>query len=165
MNENQRRTDDVDAHRRRATALRTLAQRPRPGSESPEWQSALLEFGGEAELLLAIHQRWQTNLLARLDQVLELGSDDMHDDVVRAVEKLGRDLPGFAFVLSRHADDPVLARARWRLTQYVNQACPCGRRHPLVAAPRPARSSSRCLVRRACARWRHSWMPQPRAVS
>ena len=167
MKETERRMDEAEARRRRATVLRELARRRRPGTESPEWRAARLEFASEAELVLAVHQRWQVNLLARLDEVLERGTDDAHGDVVRAVERLGRDLPGFAFVLSQYANDPVLARARWRLTTYVNQACPCGRSHPLVAAARPARSWSRCPARRACARWRRqlAGVPQARAVS
>jgi hypothetical protein len=146
------------AHERRlkALALRDLAQAG-IGSDgtarSPELEAALRLFGSERELLLAVHQRWQVNLLARLDQALECGTDDPHGDVLQAVAELGRALPGFAALLRQHAEDPALAAARQRLTAYVEQACTCGRRHPFLAPdPRP----TRCAVRRAgatAARW------------
>jgi AcrR family transcriptional regulator len=160
--------------RRRATALRDLAQAGIGSADarSPELEEALHVFGSERDLLLAVHQRWQGNLLARLDQVLESGTDDPHGDVLRAVEELTRALPGFAALLRQHADDPVLARARRRLTAYVEQACACGRRHPLVA-PAPRTRSAGCAVWRAgitAARWgrrmaRHAMAGCPRAES
>lgn len=110
---------------------------------------ALRAFGSERALLLAVHQRWQTNLLARLDQVLEQGADDPHLGVHQAVVELSRDLPGFAALLDEHADDPTLSRARQALARHVDQACGCGRPHPLVASP-PARSMARKPARRPC---------------
>jgi hypothetical protein len=146
-----------DDNSRRLAALRALAAGPKPEG-SPAWTEAVGAFGDEEQVLLAVHQRWQSNLLARLDQVLELGGDDVHADVLRAVDELSRAMPGFADVLRHHADDPVLRRARQRLAAYVDSACPCGRQHPLVAPTSESRSSSRCIVvRRARAiasRWR-----------
>jgi hypothetical protein len=141
--------------RQRAAALRALAQQSR--ADEPAWRVAAREargvFGSDRELLLAAHQRWQVTLLARLDDVLERGTGNTHDDVVEAVAGLSRDLPGLAALLDAHADDPVLIRVRERLTAYVDQACPCGRRHPLVGSPAPAarrmRWPARCAVRRA----------------
>ena len=138
---------EIEMRRRRATALRNLA---RDAGTRPE---ALRVFGSEQALVLAVHQRWQTHLLARLDQLLELGSGDPHADVLRAVEELSRDLPGLAALLREHEDDPALATARHRLAGYVDQACPCGRPHPLVGA---GRRPARCAVLRTCtrgARW------------
>jgi hypothetical protein len=127
---------------------------------------AVTAFGGKAELLLAVHHRWQTNLLARLDQVLEEGADDLHAAVRRAVEQQSRALPGFAGLLSEHAHDPVLAHARGTLSEYVAQACPCGRPHPLVVPPRRTRSTAgRASLRAIAARWerrlRHAGGPCP----
>jgi hypothetical protein len=140
--------------RKQAKALRDLAQQTHAGSDALEQCVRL--FGGEREVLLAVHQRWQTNLLARLDQVLEGGSDDIHGEVVRAVDRLSRDLPGFAALLREHAGDPVLARARGRLAAYLDQACPCGRGHPLVGwAPRAHVATGCPLLHMACRVRRH----------
>jgi AcrR family transcriptional regulator len=143
----------AEERRQKALALRDLAQ-AEIGSDttarSPELEAALHLFGSERDLLLAVHQRWQGNLLARLDQALECDTEDLHGDVVRAVDELSRTVPGFAALLRQHADDPALARPRQRLTAYVEQACTCGRRHPLVA---PAPRSTRCAVLRVAARW------------
>jgi hypothetical protein len=140
--------------RERGRVLRDLARQTGPRSDVRS--EAIRLFGGERELLLAVHQRWQTNLLARLDLVLESGSGEIHDDVVKVVQGLSRDLPGFAALLREHADDPVLTAARQRLTGYLDQACPCGLGHPLVGwAPR-ARVRSRCpLLHMACSCRRH----------
>lgn len=133
------RTSD-DARRR--TALRALAAarpvRSRSGEPSPALEQALRVFGSEEALLLAAHARWQVHLLARLDQLLEHGPADPHDVVRQAVAELGEAMPGLAELLAGHADDPVLARAQRRLAGYVDQACPCGRRHALVRSPRPS---------------------------
>src|SRR3954452_15153201 len=104
----------MDDHRRRATALRALA-RQSPGRfhglrHSPAWVEALGAFGSEQALVLAVHQRWQVGLLARLDQVLERGPDDPHVGVRRSVEELSRDLPGFAAIVGEAADDPAVIR-------------------------------------------------------
>jgi AcrR family transcriptional regulator len=151
-------TRAASERRLKALALRDLAQ-AEIGSgrtvRSPELEAALHLFGSERDLVLAVHQRWQVNLLARLDQALECGTDDLHRDVRRAVDELTRALPGFAALLRRHADDPALARARQRLTAYVEQACTCGRRHPLVA-PAPRARVKTCAVLRVgatAARW------------
>lgn len=120
-------------------------------------EEALRVFGSEDAVLLAAHQRWQVHLLARLDAVLELGTGDTHREVLRAVEDLGRAMPGLATLLRQHADDPVLAMARERLADYVDRACSCGRPHPLVASSTPRRATSPCAVRRVRAmaeRWR-----------
>jgi hypothetical protein len=130
----------------RASALRALA-----GGRRGALDEALRVFGSERDLVLAAHARWQTHLLARLDAVLENGSDDPHDDVLRAVEDLGRAMPGIAALLREHAHDPVLDRARRRLADYVGRACPCGRPHPLVAPAAPVRSPASCAVRRGLA--------------
>lgn len=148
MEDADRTTNDLS---RRAAALRDLARRP---GSSQALGEALRIFGSERDLLLAAHARWQTHLLARLDAVLENGSDDPHDDVLRAVSDLGRDLPGIAALLREHADDPLFSPARRRLAGYVGQACPCGRPHPLVPPGATTHRSQRCLVRRAAAAWR-----------
>ena len=141
-----------EGRRRRAAALRRLAE-DAPAAGADDWPAldvARQVFGGDRALLLAAHQRWQVTLLARLDDVLERGTGDPHRAVAGAVAELGRDLPGLATLLGRHADDPVLADARRPLARYVDQACPCGRPHPLV--PAPPHRISRCAVRRGCAR-------------
>jgi hypothetical protein len=149
------RTTAREQLRRRSAVLRALAEeRPRAdGAHSRVLADALREFGGERELVLAVQQRWQVTLLARLDQVIERDPDDLHGAVVAAVGELSRALPGFAVLLSRHADDPVLAAAWRRLAGYVDQACACGRPHPIVVpartARRAARTTRRCAVLRA----------------
>jgi hypothetical protein len=140
-------TTEADVRRRRMSALRAMSQDPGPRARA----EALDAFGNEHELLLAAHQRWQVHLLARLDEVLEQGDGDVHDDVLLEVERLTRLLPGLAALLRDSANDPVLAPARHRLSRYVEQACPCGRPHPLVGAAPRARSASRCPVLHACA--------------
>jgi hypothetical protein len=89
------------------------------------------------------------HLLARLDQVLEDGGRDVHDGVLRAVADQSRAMPGLAALLREHSDDPALATARRRLAAQVDQACPCGRPHPLVTPAAPARPRTRCLALRA----------------
>ena len=157
MDDTDRITDAVHVRRQRAALLRAVGRRqdvPFPGAgSSPVLDDAVCAFGGERELLLAVHHQWQLNLLARLDQVLEVGAGDLHADVLRAVEEQSRALPGFAAMLREHADDRVLDAARRRLSRYVDQACPCGRRHPLVAPAVRRRSTTRCAVRTAAARW------------
>lgn len=143
-------TRTADERSRRATALRALAEDTRIGPDgarpSPALEEALRVFGTERALVLAVHQRWQVCLLARLDQVLENATDDVHDDVVRTVDELSRSLPGFAALLREHSGDPSLAAARRRLADYVGQACPCGRAHPLVAPASPSRQAAGCAV-------------------
>jgi hypothetical protein len=137
----------------RAVALRALAREERPRGHARRWpalEEGVRAFGGEHDLLLAVHQRWQTNLLARLDQALEHGSGDPHGEVLRAVAEQSRAMPGFAALLNEHAADPALARARQRLTGYVDRACTCGRPHPLVA-PGRSRRAAPCPLRRAVA--------------
>jgi hypothetical protein len=141
-----------DLSRERLTALRILGGRTDVASVA----DAVRVFRGERDLLLAVHYRWQLNLLARLDQVLETATDDIHGDVLRAVENLGRSLPGFAALLRGHARDPVLDRARRRLAGYVDQACPCGRPHPVVPAAARRGSTEDCErrhVRALAAGW------------
>jgi hypothetical protein len=152
----------------RATALRELARQTASGGAalSSAVEEALRVFGSERALLLAVHQRWQVHLLARVDQVLECGSDDRHGDVLRAVTELSRAMPGFAALLREHADDPLLASARQRLAAYVDLACPCGRTHPLVASASTRRPARRCVIRhtRALVRsWRRRLGPPPAA--
>ncbi|MGY1801735.1 hypothetical protein ACI78T_00450 [Blastococcus sp. SYSU D00922] len=128
----------AERRRRRATALRALAQETDPASTgSPARAEALRHFGDAHELVLAVHQRWQVSLLARLDQVIEDQPADLHRAVLRAVREQSRAMPGFAALLREHADDPVLARAQGRLADDVARACPCGRPHPLVAPAGP----------------------------
>jgi hypothetical protein len=124
--------------RARAAALRAVASETGSAPGAAAFEEALRAFGNERALLLAVHQRWQVTLLARLDQVLEEGTGPPHDDVLAAVQALSRDMPGFAALLRDHTDDPVLAAGRRRLADYVARACPCGRPHPLVAPTAPA---------------------------
>lgn len=144
----------AERRRRRATALRALARETEPDG-SPARAEALRWFGSERDLALAVHQRWQVNLLARLDQVLEEGPADLHRSVLGAVEAQSRAMPGFAAVLREHAEDPALAAARARLAGHLARACPCGRPHPPVAAPRsPAGLRARVAALVAAARLR-----------
>lgn len=117
------------------------------------WEAAVQEgvrlFGSEDQLVLAGYQRWRVHLLARLDAVIEAGTGDPHREVQRAVEELGRTMPGLAALLTAHADDPLVARAVWRLADYVAQACPCGRPHRLLPSAGPQRPTSGCALRRA----------------
>ena len=144
----QRGRPTVEQFHRRMRALRTLAT-----ARGPAWDAAVEEalqvFGSEQELLLASYQRWEVHLLARLDAVLELGTGDRHTDVERAVEELGRTMPGLAALLRAHSDDPCVAPAGWRLAEYVGQACQCGRPHQLLPSAAPRRPPSRCALRRA----------------
>jgi AcrR family transcriptional regulator len=152
MDDTDRSTGPDDERRARMEALRALR-----GGEDAALDDGVRLFGSEEQLLLAVYHQWQVALLARLDQVLENGADDVHDAVLRAVAEQSRAMPGFAALLSEHADDPVLDRARQRLSGYVGQACPCGRPHPLVARPIHRRATAgRTMrqVRALAARWR-----------
>ena len=140
-------TTAKDVQRRRSAALRALAQQRRV--DPADLDEALRVFGGERELLLAAHQRWQVTLLARLDMALELGTGDVHEDVRAAVTEVARVMPGLAALLRAHGDDPVLATARRRLADQIEQACPCGRPHEPVPQRAPARRPGRCVVVRA----------------
>lgn len=145
----------IEEFHRRMRLLRRLAT-----ARGSAWDAAVEDgmqlFGSEEALLSAAYQRWEVHLLARLDAVLELGTGDRHRDVERAVEELGRTMPGLAALLREHAADPLLARAAWRLADYVGQACPCGRPHQLLPTAAPRHRTSGCALRRARAmagRW------------
>src|SRR4051794_26246946 len=90
--------------RRRAAALRPLAEETGPDGlpAGAVLAAALRVFESEGALALAVHQRRQATLLARLDQVLEQGGDDPHEAVLLVVEQLSRELPGFAAILHAH---------------------------------------------------------------
>ena len=78
-------TRAAQERRQKATALRDLAQADIGSDRTerlPELEAAIHLFGSERDLLLTVHQRWQVNLLARLDQSLECGTDDPHRDVL-----------------------------------------------------------------------------------
>ncbi|UOY02710.1 hypothetical protein [Blastococcus sp. PRF04-17] len=144
-------TAERDERRRRAAALRALSEQTAVGDlrhPSPALEEARRVFGGDRDLLLAAHQRWQVTLLARLDRALEQGTGDPHDAVCAAVSEVGRVMPGLAALLQAHGDDPVLAGARRRLAAHVARACPCGRSHEPVRQDAPARRPARCLVAR-----------------
>lgn len=152
MDDTDRSTGPDDERHARMDALRRL----RRGVDGALDEAVRL-FGSDEQLLLAVHHQWQVALLARLDQVLENGADDVHAAVLRAVAEQSRALPGFAALLREHADEPVLDRARDRLSGYVDQACPCGRPHPLVARPAPRRATAGRTarhVRAMAAGWR-----------
>jgi hypothetical protein len=75
-------------------------------------------FGSVEAFLLALHQRWRTALLARLDALLENVGADSPADFDAAVVATWNDPTtggrGLRALLDAHADNPVLAAAQER---------------------------------------------------
>ncbi len=80
-------------------------------------------FGGVEAFLLALHHRWRTALLARLDALLEgAGSpDDFDAAVVAAWNDPTTGGRGVRALLDAHADHPALAAAQERERRLVQR--------------------------------------------
>ena len=106
-------------------------------------------FGSVEAFLMALHHRWRTALLARLDALLEDSPADFDAAVVAAWTdpKIGG--RGLRALLDAHADNPVLAAAQERerllLRRSVGVEVP-----PPGSRPRAvAHSTARCWWRGA----------------
>jgi len=70
-------------------------------------------------LLLAVHARWSTAVLARADDVLESVPDDPVRALASALHELDAALPGARLLLDGHAERPVVAAAQDRLRRRI----------------------------------------------
>lgn len=90
------------AHHRRAVALRdVVAGLERDGRL--RWDEEVL--GDRDDVLVALHDLWSRRLQARLDNALELDSDDAVDDAWRGAVA---SMPAVRRVLDQHAHLPSL---------------------------------------------------------
>jgi hypothetical protein len=102
-------------------------------------------FGGIEPFLLALHHRWRTALLARVDGLLEDPPADFDAAVVAAWNDPTTGGRGLRALLDAHADNPVLAAAQERERRLL-------RRTVGVEIPRPG-PRSRALTHPAAKRW------------
>ena len=113
-------------YRHRAALVRqaaTLADRRRDGLIPwAEVRGAAEVFPDADDLLLALHARWATALLARLDEVFEQTAEDPRTAVVTVLRDLAWDMPGTAASLDAHADNERLCAARDKLVALVSRA-------------------------------------------
>jgi hypothetical protein len=79
-------------------------------------------FGSREAFLLALHHRWRTALLARLDALLEDAPDDFDGAVVAAWTDPTTGGRGLRALLDAHADSPALAAAQERERELVRRS-------------------------------------------
>jgi len=72
-------------------------------------------FGDLDTLLLAVHTRWSTAVLARADDVLESDPIDPARALAAALHELDAALPGARLLLDGHAARPAVEAAEERL--------------------------------------------------
>jgi hypothetical protein len=96
----------------RSSALRRVVQVVEQGAPLP-WDAELAAAYGDREsLLVALHDHWSRQLLARIDVALELGSGTPGESVALAWQSSVRDQPGVRRVLDAEAEEPALRAAR-----------------------------------------------------
>lgn len=82
-------------------------------------------FGSVEAFLLALHHRWRTAFLARLDALLENADGDSPDDFDGAVAAAWTDPTtggrGLRALLDAHSDSPALAAAQERERELVRR--------------------------------------------
>lgn len=97
----------------RAAALRRVIRTIEDGRYLP-WNGRIAQhFADRDDLLMALHEHWSRQLLARIDVALELGEGTQQESVARAWTSAVRDQPGVRKVLDAERDNPAL-RASWR---------------------------------------------------
>ena len=148
-----------DSYHHRAALVRRVtevADRRRDGLLPWAEVRGIAEVFPEPEdLLLALHGRWATALLARLDEVLEQTAADPRTAVVTALRDLAWDMPGTAAILDAHADNPRLCVARDKLVALVSRAAGADMSAELgclADLPRPVVTPKQSLMSRLMAR-------------
>jgi hypothetical protein len=76
-------------------------------------------YGDRASLLVALHDHWSRQLLARIDVALELGAGSPEESVAKAWRSAVRDQPGVRRVLEAETAEPALRAARRSLLTSV----------------------------------------------
>jgi hypothetical protein len=95
----------------RSSALRRVVRVVETGAPLP-WDAELAAaYGDRGTLLVALHDHWTRQLLARIDVALELGSGTPQESVALAWRSSVRDQPGVRRVLDDEAEHPVLRSA------------------------------------------------------
>jgi hypothetical protein len=103
----------------RSTALRRVIRGIEDGT-GLTWDRELADaFGDRETLLVALHDHWSRQLLARIDGALELGPGTPQESVAMAWRSAVRDQPGVRRVLDAEADEPALRTARRSLLAAV----------------------------------------------
>ena len=98
--------------RLRSSALRRVIADIEAGAELA-WDPDLAEaYGGRDQLLVALHDHWSRQLLARIDVALELGAGKPHESVALAWRTAVRDQPGVRRVLDAESGHPALRTLR-----------------------------------------------------
>ena len=96
----------------RGSTLRRVITDIEAGAGLP-WDAELAAaYGDRGSLLVALHDHWSRQLLARVDVALELGTGGPHESVVLAWRSAVRDQPGVRSVLDAASDQPALRAAR-----------------------------------------------------
>jgi hypothetical protein len=104
-------TTTASLHHRSATLRRVIRDIEAGGGLG--WDAELAAaYGDRQTLLVALHDHWSRQLLARIDVALELGPGSPRESVAVAWRSAVRDQPGVRRVLAAASADPALRAAR-----------------------------------------------------
>jgi len=104
-------TKTAELHLRSSTLRRVMADIEAGGELA--WDADLAPaYGDRDQLLVALHDHWSRQLLARIDVALELGAGSPHESVALAWRSAVRDQPGVRRVLDAESGHPALRAAR-----------------------------------------------------
>jgi hypothetical protein len=106
-------------------------------------------FGSVEAFLMALHHRWRTALLARLDALLENSPADFDAAVVAAWTDPTVGGRGLRALLDAHADTPALAAAQERERELVRRTVGVDVPPPSPRTPAVAHPAARCWWRGA----------------
>lgn len=109
-----------ETYHQRAAALRDLTELldADPAAGLPWTEELAAVFTDRDDLLVALHDKWNRHLAARLDLALEL-HDIPEASVAEAVAAVAAQFPGVRRVLEAHAHHPALAVPRARADRLV----------------------------------------------
>ena len=103
----------------RSSTLRRVIRDLEAGADLA-WDADLAAaYGDRRSLLVALHDHWSRQLLARIDVALELGDGSPQESVATAWSSVVRDQPGVRRVLDAASADPALKTARRSLLASV----------------------------------------------
>jgi hypothetical protein len=109
-----------EMRRRSALIAAVLADVAAIGDPSVVHRHPVAETHGDLDtLLLAVHARWSTAVLARADDVLESEPADPARALASALHELDAAQPGVRMLLDGHADRPAVMAAEERLRSLV----------------------------------------------
>jgi hypothetical protein len=98
-------------HRQTAVLQEVVARIERnPEGELPwaEVPGVPETFGERDTLLLALQKRWESRVRGQVEMLLEMGEDDVADEVVHALRDAAAAQPGLRRFLDRYAAHPAL---------------------------------------------------------